>query len=679
MDPASIIALAASVISIIDVIGKSLSFLLDLQTKYRKASLTVSLLIGQLSTVKAALNQISQWITTSLVGVPQHQQLVADLDVSLEACKVLVLVLDDRIFRHESSLTSQVKAAAKARFLWEEKDMNDYLNLLNNQINALNLLLTALQWAIANLLTKASRTLFEQRDLLQSSESRHIIKMVEDDTSSLLWIRDTESYSCYSRKSALTENSVMLDTVFDFDREIFHSRAYQVAARSNMKQALINGKRTNMQHEVSDLALDSGLANFIKLDDDDQDIQTIKEVHTNFSQPLSNTTDAQISKDSPLRLNLLTKENSALPDPLTGRSHRLVEFLGDRKESRRKPWSLANAFKSRKIQHAREKAQPTTTSRMESQRKELNCCRVLLLGASESGKTTILKSLQLLLRGGYTLAELGVFKKIIFSYMIQSMRVLLEEMEGLEMPLDDQKNVDHVSTILMQPVAMEVESLAPGVMDAMTALWKDSNVEYLPTEQDILRSYVKTTGISRSTFLTEDGYLADVFDVGGARAERKKWVHLRENVDSILFCVDISAYDRVLHEDGMTNRMQEALAWFSIICNSSRFAKTDIMLYFTKTDLLEPKLAITPIQSCFPGYSGDPTDPHAVMEYICDRFVELNQNSEKRIRVQFSDIRDVWKTATTISESIDDCIQEKGMALTRVGLNALRAESLSIE
>lgn len=146
MDPASIIALAGSAISIVDVIGRSLSFLLELQTKSRNANLTVSLLIGQLSTLKAALNQISEWITTSLVGVPRHEQLIADLDVSLEACKVLVLLLDDRIFHLKSSLTSQVAAVAKAHFLWEEKGMNDYLNLLNNQINALNLLLTALQW-----------------------------------------------------------------------------------------------------------------------------------------------------------------------------------------------------------------------------------------------------------------------------------------------------------------------------------------------------------------------------------------------------------------------------------------------------------------------------------------------------------------------------------------------------
>ena len=146
MDPASVIALAGSVVSIVDVTGRSLSFLVELRAKYRKANLTVSLLIGQLSTLKAALNQISEWITTSLVGVPQHQQLMADLDVSLKACNILILVLYDRVSCLEKGTSSELRTLDKAQFLWEEKGMNDYLNHLNNQINALNLLLNAFQW-----------------------------------------------------------------------------------------------------------------------------------------------------------------------------------------------------------------------------------------------------------------------------------------------------------------------------------------------------------------------------------------------------------------------------------------------------------------------------------------------------------------------------------------------------
>lgn len=187
----------------------------------------------------------------------------------------------------------------------------------------------------------------------------------------------------------------------------------------------------------------------------------------------------------------------------------------------------------------------------------------------------------------------------------------------------------------------------------------------MPIEQDILRSYVRTTGISETTFLTESGYTARIFDVGGTRAQRKKWIHCFENVDAIFFCVDISAYDQMIFD--VTNEMQEALMLFDSICNSRWFTKTDMILIFTKTDLLESKLAIAPIRNYFPEYSDDPTDPHAVIKYIYHRFVQLNHHPEKEILLQFSDIGDVRKTATMISGSIDNCIKKKEMALTHVG------------
>jgi hypothetical protein len=48
-----------------------------------------------------------------------------------------------------------------------------------------------------------------------------------------------------------------------------------------------------------------------------------------------------------------------------------------------------------------------------------------------------------------------------------------------------------------------------------------------------------------------------MFDVGGQRSERKKWIHCFENVNCLLFLVAISGYDQSLLEDrdGVSNRM----------------------------------------------------------------------------------------------------------------------------
>lgn len=77
-----------------------------------------------------------------------------------------------------------------------------------------------------------------------------------------------------------------------------------------------------------------------------------------------------------------------------------------------------------------------------------------------------------------------------------------------------------------------------------------------------------------------------MFDVGGQRSERKKWIHVFDNCQAILFLVAISAYDSVLIEDrngvsavslwycmtiliSQQNQMEEALMLFENIVNVS--------------------------------------------------------------------------------------------------------------
>lgn len=98
-------------------------------------------------------------------------------------------------------------------------------------------------------------------------------------------------------------------------------------------------------------------------------------------------------------------------------------------------------------------------------------------GAGESGKSTILKQMKLIHEGSYSRDERESFKEIIYSNTVQSMRVILEAMESLELPLDDQRTEYHVQTIFMLPTQIEGESLPPEVGGAIEALWKDAGVQ----------------------------------------------------------------------------------------------------------------------------------------------------------------------------------------------------------
>uniref|UniRef100_A0A1I7XIY0 G-protein alpha subunit n=1 Tax=Heterorhabditis bacteriophora TaxID=37862 RepID=A0A1I7XIY0_HETBA len=122
-------------------------------------------------------------------------------------------------------------------------------------------------------------------------------------------------------------------------------------------------------------------------------------------------------------------------------------------------------------------------------------------------------------------------------------------------------------------------------------------------QDDVLRTRVKTTGIVETHFTYKDLHFK-MFDVGGQRSERKKWIHCFEGVTAIIFCVAMSEYDMVLAEDDEMNRMVESMKLFDSICNNKWFTETSIILFLNKKDLFEDKIKRSPLTLCFPEYQG---------------------------------------------------------------------------
>uniref|UniRef100_A0A8C6PQA1 Guanine nucleotide binding protein (G protein), alpha inhibiting activity polypeptide 3 n=1 Tax=Nothobranchius furzeri TaxID=105023 RepID=A0A8C6PQA1_NOTFU len=314
--------------------------------------------------------------------------------------------------------------------------------------------------------------------------------------------------------------------------------------------------------------------------------------------------------------------------------------------------------------------------------------KLLLLGAGESGKSTIVKQMKIIHEHGYSEEECKQYKVVVYSNTLQSIMAIIRAMGRLKIDFEDPAravsyqpscDINHhsidftVAFIFLQDDARQLFALAStteeGVMSAelsavISRLWSDSGVQgcfdrsreyqlndsapyylndldriceqnYIPTQQDVLRTRVKTTGIVETHFTFKDLHFK-MFDVGGQRSERKKWIHCFEGVTAIIFCVALSDYDLVLAEDEEMNRMHESMKLFDSICNNKWFKRTSIILFLNKKDLFEEKVSRSPLTICYPEYNGGSSYEEAAA-YIQCQFEDLNkQKNTKEIYTHFT-------------------------------------------
>lgn len=152
-----------------------------------------------------------------------------------------------------------------------------------------------------------------------------------------------------------------------------------------------------------------------------------------------------------------------------------------------------------------------------------------------------------------------------------------------------------------------------------------SKVGYCPSVDDILRTRKKTSGIFDFKFQMSGGLNIHMFDVGGQRSERKKWIHCFDNVTSIIFCVALSEYDQVLLEENSQNRLEESLILFDSVVNSRWFARTSIVLFLNKIDVFAEKLPFSPLENHFSDYTGG-NNINKAAKYILWRFNQVNRS-----------------------------------------------------
>lgn len=137
-----------------------------------------------------------------------------------------------------------------------------------------------------------------------------------------------------------------------------------------------------------------------------------------------------------------------------------------------------------------------------------------------------------------------------------------------------------------------------------------SNVEYIPSSEDILHSRKITTGITQISFRVsipksmgggEQEFR--MYDVGGQRDQRNKWIQVFEGIQAVLFLISCSEFDQNLREDPTQNRLQEALKLFRAVWQNRFLASAGLIVFLNKYDIMERKIrAGKHIVDYFPEY-----------------------------------------------------------------------------
>eukprot|EP01103_Thecamoeba_quadrilineata_P006175 TRINITY_DN15902_c0_g1_i1.p1 TRINITY_DN15902_c0_g1~~TRINITY_DN15902_c0_g1_i1.p1 ORF type:complete len:342 (+),score=78.79 TRINITY_DN15902_c0_g1_i1:90-1115(+) len=280
--------------------------------------------------------------------------------------------------------------------------------------------------------------------------------------------------------------------------------------------------------------------------------------------------------------------------------------------------------------------------------------KLLLLGAGESGKTTVSKQMRIIHLDGFTNDEKDDYKTLIINNLVSNMQVLVHAAKDLGHTVNPQNQAayDRIFALSENSVFTLSSEMAQDIRD----LWKDSEIQrtysqsssfqlndsakfffeeidriaadgFVPNEPDILRCRGKTTGIIETDFIL-DGYHFKVVDVGGQRSERKKWVNCFQDVTAVLFCVALSEYDLKMYEESTTNRMDESLRVFKEISNNRWFSDTPMILLLNKKDLFEEKIKEVPLTVAFPDYDG-PNEYDPAVKYIEEVFRGQIQNPDK--------------------------------------------------
>jgi len=282
--------------------------------------------------------------------------------------------------------------------------------------------------------------------------------------------------------------------------------------------------------------------------------------------------------------------------------------------------------------------------------------KILTLGAGECGKSTIWRQLKLIYCGGFTEEERCAMKQVVKVNLISDIKELIEALKrsGQSVAAELSNSIEAVSGLELND-----DELIPEIAEEISRIWKDpimqvtykeansigigdnasyfldkvtqiAEPDYLPSDEDLLKSRIRTTGIANLDFLIND-LKTKLFDVGGQKGERARWQRCFKGVDFLLFVVSLSDFDQCMFEDESIRRTDDSKELFGQIANNQIFEDKPIFLILNKVDIFKKKLAANPekFRQAYPDFTGDISDEQACIEHVKQTFLkQLNKDRQ---------------------------------------------------
>ncbi|XP_052771298.1 guanine nucleotide-binding protein G(i) subunit alpha-3-like isoform X6 [Mya arenaria] len=236
-----------------------------------------------------------------------------------------------------------------------------------------------------------------------------------------------------------------------------------------------------------------------------------------------------------------------------------------------------------------------------------------------------------------------------FAYMSVKCGGISEHDQRLLLTLWDDSGFQRAFTELVHRKG-ESACLRPQEVYFLSNLERMLSEKYVPTHQDILYIRRPTLGVIEHLFNVDD-LIYRVIDVAGQKSQRKKWIHVFENVTVVLFFVALSAFDETLEEDESLNSLEDSLQMFHEVSHNHYLERTDFLLFLNKYDLFTEKLKHVQFKTFVKTYSGD-NSPETCIKYIKDQF-EQSRPCHKHVYTHVACATDVTMMADVLSKVLN--------------------------